>query len=256
MATEERQDNGDGGGAGVPRVLVVRNNDGDGAGNWEQWLAEGGVRLDAVRAWEGEPLPERVAHDGLLVLGGAYLPDDDARAPWLAGTRELARQALDAGVPYFGICLGGQLLAHVAGGEVRGEHGTPEFGSVRLTLRPEAADDPLFHGLPPHPPAIENHVDAITALPPGARWLASSADCPYQGFRVGAAAWGVQFHPEARAARITRWNPERLARHGAPDPAHLHAHALREAPEAEAAWRTLAHRFAALVTERRGAGVA
>ncbi|SCD76937.1 GMP synthase-Glutamine amidotransferase [Streptomyces sp. TverLS-915] len=255
MATETRQDNGDGE-AREPRLLVVRNHEGDGAGNWEQWLAEGGVRLDAVRAWEGEPLPERLTHDGLLVLGGAYLPADDARAPWLPGTRALARQALGTGVPYFGICLGGQLLAHVAGGEVRGEHGTPEFGSVRLTLRPEAADDPLFHGLPAHPPAIENHVDAVTALPAGAHWLLSSADCPYQGFRVGAAAWGVQFHPEARAARIPAWNAGRLARHGAPDPASLHAHALREAPEAEAAWRTVAHRFAALVAERRGAAVA
>jgi GMP synthase-like glutamine amidotransferase len=230
---------------------VVRNFGGDGAGNWGEWLAEGGVRLDTVRAWEGEPLPERLTHEGLLVLGGAYLPDEDARAPWLPAARALVRQALAARVPAFGICLGGQLLAHVAGGEVRGEHGTPEFGSVRLTLRPEAAEDPLFHGLPAHPPAIENHVDAITALPAGARWLASSADCPYQAFRVGTAAWGVQFHPEARAARIAGWNPERLARHGVPEPARLHAHALREAPEAEAAWRTVAHRFAALVTERR-----
>lgn len=243
----------DGGGAGEGRVLVVCHQDGDGAGNWAPWLAEAGVRLDVVRAWAGEPLPARLAHDGLLVLGGAHLPDDDARAPWLPATRALVRQALDGGVPMFGICLGGQLLAHVAGGEVRGEHGTPEFGSVRLTLRPEAADDPLFHGLPAHPPAIENHVDAITALPPGAHWLLSSADCPYQGFRLGTRAWGVQFHPEARVARIPQWNPRRLARHGAPGPARLHAHAVREAPEAESAWRTVAHRFAALVTERKDA---
>ncbi|MFJ2900114.1 type 1 glutamine amidotransferase [Streptomyces sp. NPDC087218] len=231
-------------------ALVVQHEPGGGPGRWAAWLEERGVTMRVVRAYEGAPLPGRLEHPGLVVLGGARLPDDDARAPWLPATRALVRQAIDEGTPMFGICLGGQLLAHVAGGEVRGQHGPPEFGSTRLSLRPEAAGDPLFHGLPAHPPAIENHVDAITALPADAHWLVRSERCPYQAFRIGSAAWGVQFHPETTAERIRSWNRDRLDRNGAPPPETLHALALRDEPEATEAWRTVAHRFADIVTAR------
>ncbi|WP_405708220.1 MULTISPECIES: type 1 glutamine amidotransferase [unclassified Streptomyces] len=231
-------------------ALVVQNHSGGGPGRWTAWLAERGVTAHVLRAYEGAPLPDRLEHPALIVLGGAYLPDDDARAPWLPATRALVRQAVIEETPMFGICLGGQMLAHVAGGEVRGKHGPPEFGSTRLSLRPEAARDPLFHGLPAHPPAIENHVDAITALPAGAHWLVRSEHCPYQGFRIGSAAWGVQFHPETTAERIRGWNRDRLKRNGAPVPETLHALALRDEPVATDTWRTVAHRFADIVTAR------
>ncbi|MEE4543313.1 type 1 glutamine amidotransferase [Streptomyces sp. V4-01] len=232
-------------------ALVVQNTPGGGPGRWAGWLREAGLALDVVAAYEDPAaLPERLTHQALLVLGGGYLPDEDARAPWLARTRDLTRQALDAGVPVFGICLGGQLLAHVAGGEVRGRYGRPEFGSTPLRLRAEAADDPLFGGLPEAPRAMENHVDAIVRLPPGARWLAESERCPHQAFRVdGAPAWGVQFHPEAAADRIQRWDAERLAGYGE-DRAVLHRAALADEAASVPTWRRLAHAFALQATSR------
>jgi GMP synthase-like glutamine amidotransferase len=129
---------------------------------------------------------------------------------------------------------------------VAGEHGEPEFGSTVLTLRREAADDPLFRELPLRPTAVENHVDAIVRLPPGADWLASSERCPYQAFRVGAAAWGVQFHPEAVPESLARWPVARLERHGV-DRDALYRAALRDDREAAAVWRRVALRFAARV---------
>ncbi|GAA3745303.1 type 1 glutamine amidotransferase [Streptomyces tremellae] len=227
-----------------PMALVVQHGENGGLGRWAEWLAEGGLAPDVVAAYGGAALPASLGgHRALIVLGGAYLPDDDARAPWLAPTRALVREALDRDVPVFGICLGGQMLAQVAGGAVRGAYGEPEFGSTPLALRPEAADDPLFAGLPPHPTAIENHVDRITELPPGAAWLARSEHCPYQAFRVGARAWGVQFHPEAAADRIRFWSEERLGGYGA-DRAALHRAALRDDAASGPVWRRVAHRFA------------
>ncbi|SEF88308.1 GMP synthase-Glutamine amidotransferase [Actinacidiphila yanglinensis] len=232
--------------AGTARALVVQNTATGGPGRWEGWLGEGGLALEVVRAFAGEALPERLRprYQALVVLGGGFLPDDDERAPWLARTRELAREAVEFGLPVFGICLGGQLLAQVAGGAVRGEHGRPEFGSTELTLRQEAAEDPLFAGLPVRPRAIENHVDAITELPPGAAWLASTEGCPYQAFRLGESAWGVQFHPEAEAERIGGWDLDRLTRHGA-DRAALHREALAADADSARVWREVALRFAA-----------
>jgi GMP synthase (glutamine-hydrolysing) len=232
------------------RVLVVQNSEHSGPGRWTGWLSEGGVDVEVVCGYSGARIPRRLSYAGLVVLGGGYLPDDDERAPWLAGTRELMRQALHDEVPAFGICLGGQMLAQVAGGLVAGEHGEPEFGSTVLTMRPEAARDPLFQGLPEHPTAMENHVDAVVRLPSGAHWLASSERCPYQAFRVGEAAWGVQFHPEAGPERIPQWPQERLRRYGL-DGADLHRTATERDPAAARAWRAVALRFAAQVKEQR-----
>ncbi|MFJ4715907.1 type 1 glutamine amidotransferase [Streptomyces sp. NPDC088785] len=234
-------------------VLVVQHIPDGGPRRVGTWLAGAGLDVRVIRAYAGEELPATLGGRPLLVLGGDYLPDDDARAPWLPATRRLVAQALDDGSPLLGICLGGQLLAQVAGGTVRAEHGTPEYGSVSVRLRPEATADPLLHGLGPVVPAIERHVDAITELPPGAVWLASSDACPYQAFRVGERAWGVQFHPEAEADRIAAWDPAPLAARGI-DRERLHARALADEGAAVAAWSVVTARFAALCAGRRPVG--
>lgn len=238
-----------GGGA---TALVIQNTPNGGPGRWADWLREGGLELDVVPAYDGTPVPRSLGgHRALVVLGGGYLPDDDARAPWLPATRALVREAVATGTPVFGICLGGQMLAQVAGGTVKSSHGTPEFGSTPLRLRGAAAEDPLFRGLPATPSAIENHVDRITELPPGAAWLVESDACPYQAFRLGdAPAWGVQFHPETSADRIRHWDPARVEPHGF-DRDTLHRAALAAEPAATDVWHTLALRFAAQATARR-----
>ncbi|MER7348218.1 type 1 glutamine amidotransferase [Streptomyces aurantiacus] len=209
------------------------------------WLREADLRLEVVRAHLGEPLPDALGDRALLVLGGGFLPWDDERAPWLPAVRHLIGQALRQGTPMLGICLGAQLLAHVAGGTVMSRYGTPEFGSVPIRRRADARDDPLFGSLPTVTPAIERHVDAITELPPGALWLAESDRCPYQGFRVGKAAWGVQFHPEVAAARVRSWDREGLRMQGL-DPDLLYARAKADEPAAATAWQAFTHRFAGI----------
>lgn len=223
-------------------VLVVQHTPSCGPDLMGDWLREAGLRLDVVRAHAGEPPPDRLGDRALLVLGGGFLPWDDERAPWLPAVRRLIRQALRQGTPMLGICLGAQLLAHVAGGTVKSRYGTPEFGSVPIRLRADARDDPLFGALPAVAPAIERHVDAITELPPGALWLAESDQCPHQGFRVGKAAWGVQFHPEAAASRIRHWDRERLRAQGF-DPDRLYARARADEPAAATAWKAFTRRF-------------
>ncbi|MFC7583942.1 type 1 glutamine amidotransferase [Nonomuraea antimicrobica] len=150
-------------------------------------------------------------------------------------------------MPLLGICLGGQMIAEVAGGEVRGAYGAPENGSLPVTIRPEAAADPLFHGLPPVVPAIEHHKDAVVRLPAGAVHLAETERCPYQAFRVGERAWGVQFHPEVLPARVREWRAEGF------DPDEVYARAVADEPVSTPVWRRVTGRFARLVVERAAA---
>jgi GMP synthase (glutamine-hydrolysing) len=229
-----------------PTVLAVQNTPDGGPGRLRTWLEDAGVAVEVIAAHADETLPEHLRHQGLIVLGGGMLPDDDQRGPWLPRTRELTRQALEHEIPMLGICLGGQLLAHVAGGRVEGNHGPPEYGSTQIELRPEAGTDRVFADLPPIVSAIEHHVDAITSIPSGTVWLAQSERCPYQAIRVGECAWGTQFHPEATVENVRRWEPSGVREAGF-NPDELIARAQADEEAATAVWRRLAGRFADLV---------
>jgi GMP synthase (glutamine-hydrolysing) len=237
-----------------PRILVVRNAERSGPGRFLSWWEEMGLRFVEVRGDAGEPVPAVAdGYDGVVLLGGGLLPDDDRHAPWLPAERDLARSAVARGVPLLGVCLGAQVLAAAGGGTVLGAHGRPERGSCAVTLRPEAAGDALFAGLPGEFRVIQNHRDQITALPPGAVRLAESGACPIQAFRVGERAWGVQFHPEAGADRLDRWDEAALAEDGL-DLATLRAEAEKAEPESAANAHRLTANFAGVVREHASAG--
>ncbi|MFI5692675.1 type 1 glutamine amidotransferase [Kribbella sp. NPDC051586] len=230
-------------------VLMIENDEGSGPGKLLGWLDDRGITPVVVRAWDGEPVPTSVAgHAGLIMLGGGMLPDEDERSPWLPAERSLLRDAHDR-VPVLGICLGGQLLAHTFGGEVKGKYGLPEKGVTSLTVLPAAADDPLVGGLPSSVWAVESHQDQITQLPEDAVLLMSSERCPNQMLRLGERSWGVQFHPEVTADRVRRWDPERLRSMGF-DPDALVADAERYASELEKTWSEVVGRFLSFCSDR------
>ncbi|MDE9366792.1 type 1 glutamine amidotransferase [Luteipulveratus sp. YIM 133132] len=227
-------------------VLLVQNAEGSGPGRLVEWITEAGLRPVVLRADAGEPVPtEPGTHAAVVLLGGGLLPDDDARAPWLEAERTLARTCLRTRTPLLGICLGGQLLAVVAGGRVAADHGKPEKGVTGVHIRADARDDPLLGALRGSVPAVESHRDAITALPQDAVWLASSERCPYQAFRLGAAAWGLQMHPEVHADRIASWDPADVRELGF-DPEEVTARARSQSDLLEATWSGVLRRFLVL----------
>lgn len=234
---------------GRPRVVLVENSPRSGPGRLPGWLAEAGIDAAVVA---GSDLPDgTVAADGLVLLGGGFMPDDDERHPFLRRERALVSEALGAGMPVLGICLGSQMLAQVAGGEVTESSGETERGSCAIELLPAASDDALFAGLAKDGELrmIENHKDSITRLPPEATLLATSAACRVQAFRVGTAAWGVQFHPEATATAVAGWDEAKLAEEGL-DRAALLARAEADAPRNTAQAWALAGAFADVVRNR------
>lgn len=187
------------------RVLVVVNDPGSGPRRATRWLAQAGLSCDVRAGADG--LPETLdGYHGLLLLGGGLMPDDDQTAPWLPRERDLAARAIEADLPTLGICLGGQLLAHVAGGEVRAKHGPRERGMLPITVTAPGAEDAVIGRLGSQAPMVENHVDQIATLPEGAVHLASTEAVAHQAFRLGEHVRGLQFHPEVAAAELVRWS--------------------------------------------------
>ena len=229
-------------------ALVITHTDAEGPGALAEWLPAAGLDLEIVEAWRGAEVPSALRHDALVVMGGPQQAYDDSSAPWLAVTKELLRSAAAGGAPVLGICLGAQLLAAATGGTVAPGAAGPELGSRLVARRDAAAEDPVFGAVPFTPPVIQWHWDAITALPPGSLLLAGSTRYPHQAFRVGARAYGLQFHVEASAEMLRRWvaADEDGVRVAGLEPEPLLAAALEELPEVESTWRPAVQRWAGL----------
>jgi GMP synthase (glutamine-hydrolysing) len=215
-------------------------------GDYEDWIAEGlGLereRIAVVRADEGEALPDPAAPAGVVVTGSSALVS--RREPWSERAAAWLAEALAAQTPILGICYGHQLLAHALGGRVDANPRGREIGTIEVELCEAAAADPLLGGLAPRMTVQATHVESVLELPPGARLLASSAGDPHSAFAVGAAAWGVQFHPEFDADVVRAYLEERreLLRDEGLDADRLLASA-RDSPHGAA----LLRRFAALL---------
>lgn len=184
-------------------VLVLQHIACEPPGEYEAVLRERGANLHRVELDEGDVLPPWRDFDAIVAMGGPMSVNDDAELPWLTGEKRAIGEAVRAGVPYFGACLGVQLLAASLGARVYAGP-EPEVGVLAVTLTPEGAADPLFAGLPPSFPTLQWHGDTFD-LPDGATRLASSPAFANQAFRYGEAAYGIQFHVEVLPAMAREW---------------------------------------------------
>jgi GMP synthase (glutamine-hydrolysing) len=185
------------------RVLVLQHIACEPPGEYETVLRERGASLHRVELDEGEPLPPFGDYDAIVAMGGPMSVNDDAELPWLTHEKRAIGEAVRAGIPYFGACLGVQLLAASLGARVYAGP-EPEVGVLPVTLSAEGVDDPIFAGLPPGFPTLQWHGDTFD-LPDGATLLASSKVCANQAFRYGRLAYGVQFHVEVLPAMARDW---------------------------------------------------
>jgi GMP synthase-like glutamine amidotransferase len=177
------------------RLAVIRHERATGLGRFRGLLSERGVDYTILSSASTFDL---AGFDGVLVLGGS-LSADDAR---LAAACESLREAVLDGVPYLGVCLGGQLLARVLGAPVK--RAGAEAGIHDVFLTDAARSDPVFAGLPGKIEVFGWHTDSFD-LPRGAVPLAGSLACAFQAFRYGRTAYGVQFHPEVRVDDVLAW---------------------------------------------------
>ncbi|MGI8628138.1 MAG: type 1 glutamine amidotransferase [Geodermatophilaceae bacterium] len=238
----------------MPTVLVIEPDACDPIGPLGDWLRAAELELVIQRPHAGDHLPDDLSgFDGLVVLGGAQSANDSPEAtPWMSNVRLLLRDGLARPTPVLGICLGGQLLAQEAGGSVRTGVAGPEIGALLVGKRDAAFGDPLFAQLPITPLVIQWHHDEIDTLPPGAVLLANSVTYPNQSFRVGACAWGLQFHIETTPELVAVWAAEDGA---GLDSAGLDSELVLAEAGAQAhrelaqVWAAFAARFASVVTE-------
>lgn len=180
-------------------LVVIQNDPLVPVGLFGRFLEE--LKVD-WQCWQADQAAAVSPAEAIIILGGTMGVNDEEVFPFLRGLKANIQRWLDEGVPLLGICLGGQLLAEVAGGPFfsarNGEHGV-----VAIEQTAAGCADPLFAGLPRQMPVFQWHNDSFLA-PSGAELLASSATCQGQAFRLGN-AWGLQFHPEVDRSIVELW---------------------------------------------------
>jgi GMP synthase (glutamine-hydrolysing) len=189
--------------ASVARALVLQHIPCEPPGVFTGVLARHGIAIETAELDEGGELPDWRDADLIVAMGGPMGAYDDAEHPWLAGEKRWIAAAVRAGVPYFGVCLGAQLLAASLGAKV-GPGAAPEVGVLPVTLTAEGRADPVLSVLGDEFAALQWHGDTFD-IPAGAVCLGESAAYPHQAMRFGKVAYAVQFHVEVTGEMFAEW---------------------------------------------------
>jgi len=198
---------------GIRRLLVLQHLEIEGPGLFEQFAKERDLKIEIIRLDKKNALPQTTKGDLILIMGGPMGVKDigSDRYPWLKLERDFIKKELENKRPIIGICLGAQLIASAAGGDVEIlKYGCPpkelpEIGWSQIFIDKSNSDFKAMFQEPFY--VLHWHGDRIL-LPNKAILIASSARCKEQFFRIGDYAYGLQFHIETTGAMINKWIKE------------------------------------------------
>lgn len=184
-------------------ILVIKNTKHEWPGLINKVLMENGLRstlyAPSFTSYKSK-FPNPKDYKAVFVLGGPQSANDAGMKPEL----EFINQALQGNTPYFGICLGMQMLAKAAGGTVYRavikEVGfTYQDKEYEVKLTDGGKEDPLFQGLEKAVfPVFQLHGETV-GLNAKIRLLGtggSESQIPVQVIKVGDKAYGFQPHIE------------------------------------------------------------
>ena len=194
----------------MKRLLVLKHLEIEGPGLFYQIAKERKMNIEIIRLDLGNTLPKTNKDDLLLIMGGPMGIKDigSIKYPWLKAERDFIKSELKKKTRILGVCLGAQLLANAAGGDVEIlKHGSPpkplpEIGWSQVFFKKSNYDFNKFCETPFH--VLHWHGDRIL-LPEKAELIASSKRCKEQFFKIGDSAYGLQFHIESSKEMTERW---------------------------------------------------
>lgn len=178
-------------------ILVIKHVPQEGPGSLLEFFND----IKIIELSKGDSLPTDLGDvEAVFFMGGPMNVYEEDKYPFLKDEDRFIKLLLEKEIPYFGVCLGAQLLAKVCGAKVY-KGPVKEIGWYTVEL---VRDDPLFNGLPKNIDVLQWHEDTFD-IPTDGVLLAIGKDVRNQAFRVGRCAYGLQFHIEVTPQMITDW---------------------------------------------------
>ena len=190
------------------KILIVKNISREGPGLLELVLKDENISFNIVDLDKGEKFPDPREYSAVFVFGGPDSANDQNNK--MGEELKRVKQAVDAGIPYFGVCLGMQTLVKAAAGEIY-KHDTQEIGLrdsegnyFEIDLTNEGKKDPIFIGLKSPLKIFHLHGETVS-LGDGMMLLATGKYCRNQVVKIGNSAYGFQGHLELTDLMLEQW---------------------------------------------------
>jgi len=184
-------------------VAIFRHSPTEGPGYFATFLEAHEIPWRLIAIDRGEAVPATAGEfSGLVLMGGPMSVNDPL--PWIEASCKLIADAVAAGIPVIGHCLGGQLMSRALGGQVTrnpvkeigwGEAEAEGGGIASRWLGELAGGGPLT--------VFQWHGETFS-LPPGASRLLRNPWCDNQMFALGPHL-AMQCHVEMTPAMIEAW---------------------------------------------------
>ena len=182
-----------------PKILVVLHQEASTPGRVGMLLEEMGYRMIACRPPLGEELPETLEeYAGVVVFGGPMSANDPDE--FVKREIDWMEVPLRENKPFFGICLGAQMLTKHLGGVVEGHNA--EFAEIGYYPVEPTTEGAALLDWPEQ--VYQWHREGFS-LPKDATLLATGSHYPNQAFRYRENAFGIQFHSEVTTMMMHRW---------------------------------------------------
>lgn len=174
-------------------ILIFQHSVGTPAGSTLNFLKEKNLSYK-IHFWGKDiELPRYDTFSGLIILGGPQNVDEETTYPWLRDEKKWIQKFVDLERPTLGLCLGGQLLAEILGGDVKkSPHWEVGWHDVEIDSRAST----VIPNAPNSLPVFQWHGYRFET-PPHAVRFATNEITPHQGFIYNDYVVGTQFHPES-----------------------------------------------------------
>jgi len=159
------------------------------------WAHANDFEVTKTLMFQDDDLPDHDDYDWLVIMGGPMNIYDHENYHWLVKEKLFIRAAIDSGKLVIGLCLGGQLIADIIGGEVT-RNNQLEIGWFPIRFKGSDKSSAFFSFLPDEPTVFHWHGDTFSKLPENAECIAKSDACDNQAFIYKERVFGFQFHLE------------------------------------------------------------
>jgi GMP synthase-like glutamine amidotransferase len=192
----------------IREILILKNTPRETPGLIEIVLKELNLRYQIVDFDHTTVIKPIKNYGALIVLGGPESAND--LTPKMLSELALIKKAIQANIPYLGICLGLQTLVKAIGGsvikcqtnEVGFRDHNDNFFKIKLTQ--EGKKDKLFNNLPDVFTVFQLHGETVR-ITSQMTLLATGDFCQNQILKFRQKAYGIQSHFELTNDLLESW---------------------------------------------------